>query len=688
MEIPWLPRWEQGRPAWTSWSVEKAIKEGYRAHGIVYICNRRLSVNVASIPWLAKQVTASGDKTLEKHPAADLLRKPNPWWSWQDIMEVTTLDLNLGGNAYWYIPHAGSKFELYRLRPDRIKPVGDPNKVVSHFEYKIGIETIKIPVRDDAKGIAMVHFRLIDPGNDLLGLSPLQAASRVVDTDNAAIDWNRNALENQARPPGAYLSPNTLTDAQYARLKEQIESQITGAKNARKPLLLEGGMSWQQHGFSPTDMDFLEGRKFNAVEICNIFGVRPEWVGLIEAKFENARQARRMTWEDTIIPFCGDIASTMNLVLAPLFGEDIYFAYDLSRTPAVTEARSELIEQAKTLWGMGVPFNEINEELGIGFEPIEGGDVGYLPLTLMPVGTTGTKGVSASTKAALSPQTPLPTGERRALPPPDPSRTLVVRVANVKTEEQRVSYWRAFDRRRQAWEEAIALKVQKRFREERDVVLEAIEQGAWEVSHIINGQKESWQNLLLAIWQAVFEDFGKETAKGLGMEIDEQKSISLRVIWNPWPAAAKLFASQVVGDKVVDITETTKAAIKAEVIAGQEAGEATAAIAKRIKTLYDGFNRHRSFVIARTEVGGAANYGTRDAAKQSGVVHKHTWVSSRDARVRDSHQVIDGQSVPMESRYSNGLLFPSDPAGAPEEVINCRCVETFETPGFDGEEED
>ena len=668
MPFSWVPPWQSGRPAWTDWSVEKAITEGYRAHGIVYICVRRLSACISSVPWLVKRMTPRGEETLPDHPAALLLAKPNPWASLQDVMEATTLDLNLGGNAYWLILRQGETAqELYRLRPDRVKPIPDAKTFVSGYEYTIGSQKTTLPVRDDAKGIAVVHFKLMDPGNDLLGLSPLQAASRVVDTDNAAIDWNVAALQNQARPAGALVAKEKLTQDEYDRLRLMLKEQITGAANARVPLLLEGGLTWQQHGFSPTDMDFLQGRKMSAVEICNIFGVRPEWVGLIEAKFENARQARRMTWEDTIIPFLDDLASTMDLTLAPLFDGDIYFTTDLSQTPAVTEARSELIGQAKDLWAMGVPFNEVNEELGLGFEPIEGGDVGYLPVMMMPVGS--------EPKPAGKPEE-----EKGAGGPPE------ARVLNLQTEAQRTTYWRAFDRQRLAWEKGIAGKVKSRFSEEEKAVLKAIEGGSQAFAPIITAQEGEWETLLLATWQAVFEHFGEQAAKGFGMEVKGRAAgpTESRVVWDPWPAEAKAFVSQVVGEHVSEISTATKVALRREIQDALAANEGVPQIAARIRGLYDGYGRHRSFVIARTEVGGAANYGTRSAAQQSGVVETHTWVSSRDGRERDTHKPgagLDAQTQPLAARYSNGCMFPCDPAGPAAEVIQCRCVETYGTGG-------
>ena len=37
---------------------------------------------------------------------------------------------------------------------------------------------------------------------------------------------------------------------------------------------------------------------------------------------------------------------------------------------------------------MGVPFNQINQQLELGFDNIPGGDIGYLPMNLLPAGMT------------------------------------------------------------------------------------------------------------------------------------------------------------------------------------------------------------------------------------------------------------------------------------------------------------
>ena len=59
--------------------------------------------------------------------------------------------------------------------------------------------------------------------------------------------------------------------------------------------------------------------------------------------------------------------------------------------------------------------------------------------------------------------------------------------------------------------------------------------------------------------------------------------------------------------------------------------------------------------------------------KQAGLTTK-IWVAVQDGETRDSHAITDGEEKPINMAFSNGLMFPGDPNGSAEEVINCRCV--------------
>jgi hypothetical protein len=94
--------------------------------------------------------------------------------------------------------------------------------------------------------------------------------------------------------------------------------------------------------------------------------------------------------------------------------------------------------------------------------------------------------------------------------------------------------------------------------------------------------------------------------------------------------------------------------------------------------------RLRAEGIARTETIAALHEAQQQAIDQtveSGAIDAEqvafVWRTARDARVRDSHQAMEGQRRALGEMFVTGagnqLEYPGDPSGPPEEVINCRC---------------
>lgn len=88
---------------------------------------------------------------------------------------------------------------------------------------------------------------------------------------------------------------------------------------------------------------------------------------------------------------------------------------------------------------------------------------------------------------------------------------------------------------------------------------------------------------------------------------------------------------------------------------------------------------------ARTMVTEAENHGRLDSYQDladQGVVQKKVWIATPDGRTRESHLMLDGEEVDIDEEFSNGLMYPADPSGDPEEVWNCRCTMRDRIVGF------
>lgn len=105
-------------------------------------------------------------------------------------------------------------------------------------------------------------------------------------------------------------------------------------------------------------------------------------------------------------------------------------------------------------------------------------------------------------------------------------------------------------------------------------------------------------------------------------------------------------------------------------------GESIPKMSKRIAQTLGERNKANSIRYARTAVTGAENKGRLDGMQkleEDGIVLHKQWSATGDDRTRQSHLDIDGESVPPEEEFSNGLMYPGDPAGDADEVWNCRC---------------
>jgi phage portal protein BeeE len=74
-----------------------------------------------------------------------------------------------------------------------------------------------------------------------------------------------------------------------------------------------------------------------------------------------------------------------------------------------------------------------------------------------------------------------------------------------------------------------------------------------------------------------------------------------------------------------------------------------------------------------TTVGTAStSFGQHDAAKASGLGRK-TWIHVGGLTSRPEHAAMDGETVGIDELFSNGLRWPGDPSGGPEDNAQCNC---------------
>jgi HK97 family phage portal protein len=191
----------------------------------------------------------------------------------------------------------------------------------------------------------VLHLKNFHPQDDHYGLAPLQAAALSLDVHSAASQWSKGLLDNAARPSGALVWAGTdgqgsLSDDQFRRLSEEVEANFQGARNAGRPMVLEGGLDWKPMGFSPSDMEFQKTKEAAAREIALAFGVPPMLLGLPgDTAYSNYQEANRAFYRLTVVPLVTRIAAGLSEWLSGFGNEIIELKPDLDQVSALSEER-------------------------------------------------------------------------------------------------------------------------------------------------------------------------------------------------------------------------------------------------------------------------------------------------------------------------------------------------------------
>ena len=596
-----------------------------------------------------------------EHPMLMLMDTPNPFYDGLLLQMASIADYNIDGNTYWrkIRSAAGRVVQIWWIPSPLIEPAWDYNSTeyITHYLYSPGGMPEKVDPLD------IVHFRYgLDPNNIRKGLSPLKSLFREVFTDDEAANMTAALLKNMG-VPGVVISPREGAPSMTAEVgkdvKEWFKSSTTGDKRG-EPLVMSGATDISQFGFNPQQMDMKALRQIPEERISGVLGV-PAIVaglgaGLARSTFSNMQEAREMAYESNIIPSQRVFGSVIKRQLLNEFEDEIMawqVAYDLSEVRVLQEDENKKAERVtKMVAGGYVTVADAQRETNM---PVDETQNIYLRpmmvievpanqvITPRPVEEEGTETESLSIDALRLKSSPL-------------------------TEEMKAILWKRVDRQRVAWWGPASKQIAPLYEDESDAVAKAIsgkapDKLAGAAEKAINSLKADWVKMMVKLSAAIIKDFGETTAEDFGAT----KAWS----FDPTDAAIRKWIEEEATKDIVTILATNLDDVKRVILAGVDENIGTTQIAKNLRQFYTDRSPFKAMRVARTEVTKASAFGSQEAAKQSGVVKTKTWLSSRDDRVRDEHEQIDGETVKLDEQFSNGLEYPSEPM--------CRCVLTFGT---------
>ena len=342
----------------------------------VMACVRIISETLATLPLhMYRRLPNGGKDKAVRHPLYDILfRQPNQWQTSVEFLEMMQGHLCLRGNACAEkVPgRRGSVDQLVPIHPDRVQIERLENGKLRYIIQDQWGQNRKLS-QDQ-----IFHVRGMS-SDGIKGLSPINYAAESIGVSFATQQFAARFFSNNARPSGVLEHPGVLKDPKaLGRLKTSWQESQTGSKQ-HSIAILEDGIKFHEIGIKPEEAQFLETRKYQALDIARIYRIPPHMIAEMDrATFSNIEHQGLEFVVHTMRPWLvrWEKAILRDLIDVP----DIYFAEFLVDALLRGDIKSRYEAYASGINAGWISRNEVREKENL--NPRPGLDEMLVPLNM------------------------------------------------------------------------------------------------------------------------------------------------------------------------------------------------------------------------------------------------------------------------------------------------------------------
>ncbi len=314
-----------------------------------------------------------------EHPLLILLKTVNPFMNGSDLMELTTLFLDLTGEAYWYILKGalGQPVEIWPIPSMYIRPVPGKSlkEYIKYYEYQRGKHHVEFSTDD------IIAFSYPNPSHELRGMGIVAGICDAVYTNSQMYEYEESLFEKKARVGGILQTDAVVSGPEVDRMREDWNQRYAGSEKAGETPILPPGVKYIRDALTNEELSFIEGRKITWREIAAGFD---QPVSLWDEAGNRATVEGALYFhaKNGILPRLRKIEEKLNEKLLPMFDDTgrLFCAFE----NPVPEDKEYLLRKRQIDISSGVSV--INEERADdGKEPVEGGDEPLVSSLLVPL---------------------------------------------------------------------------------------------------------------------------------------------------------------------------------------------------------------------------------------------------------------------------------------------------------------
>ena len=305
------------------------------------------------------ELTRNGE-AVEKHPVLDILRRPNDRFTLRKFLTAWAVNKLLFGDAWVYAPRKMGKdggVSLYVIPSQRVA-VKNGNPLFDGIEL-LGMASGTIINAENV--FESFDYNLDD--TSLFGTSKVAAAAYYLSVMEKGIQRQDKTLEEGGATHLITPKPDAIGSV-MPKDRDEIEKLANGKGSIGKKRALQFPVEVHQLGSTPVDLSILESHKEAVTALCFVFRL-PVDLYYGQAKYENAKEAKKTIYEQNAIPLANEFAEDL-LHHLKLDKEGYQLKVNTDHIDVLKDSTSEVLDN---LSKMHASLNEMR--VAYGYERIE-----------------------------------------------------------------------------------------------------------------------------------------------------------------------------------------------------------------------------------------------------------------------------------------------------------------------------
>lgn len=341
-----------------------AIRDSYANNAAVMGVVNYIAENVGEVARYLELQDKKGDY-IENHWVLDLLRHPNDRFNLRRFATAWAVNKLLFGDAWVYAPSAvgknlGKVSEMYVIPSWRVETDSDGKLQPLKGIVMSGTSKGEINMDDVFESF---DYNLDD--GSFFGTSKVVSAAIYLDVIDKGMRRESQSLDNGG--VANLVTPKGDEAGVLPEHADDLESRFNSRRNVNKTLALRMPVEVHQLGNAPVDLSILDTHKEAVTALCFVFKV-PVDLYYGQAKYENAKEAKKTIYEQNAIPLANEFAE--DLITFLMKKDKSLAGYRLT----VNTDRIDVLKEKSTdvLNNLNLAYCTLNERReAIGYERIE-----------------------------------------------------------------------------------------------------------------------------------------------------------------------------------------------------------------------------------------------------------------------------------------------------------------------------